>query len=70
MTTDQFRNAKKIDREILLVRAMIDKMHESFCDNKPDAKRGLDKVLKPDYEPVVKLLIERIESLNKELSEL
>lgn len=70
MTTDQFRKAKNIDREASLVRAMITEMHESFCDHKPNGQRGLEKVLKPEYEPVVKLLRERIETLNKEMSEL
>lgn len=70
MTTDQFRKAKNIDREIALVRAMITEMHDSFYDHKPVGQRGLQKVLKPEYEPVVKLLKERIESLNKEMSEL
>lgn len=70
MTTDQFRKAKNIDREISLVRSMITEMHDSFYDHKPNGQRGLEKVLKPEYEPIVKLLKERIDSLNKEMNEL
>lgn len=70
MTPDQFRKAKNIDREASLVRAMITEMHESFSDHKPNGQRGLEKVLKPEYEPVVKLLRERIETLNEEMRKL
>lgn len=70
MTPDKFSKAKNIDREAARVRAIITEMHDIFCDHKPDGQRGLKKVLKPEYEPVVKLLKKRIESLNKEMSKL